>query len=362
MAEDKKKSTKEERLKRANIVKQLIQKKHQNGEELVLIGNEVRNIATDSTGSSSLDKALGGGYARGRIVEIYGQEASGKTTLTLHAIAEQQKAGKLCAFVDVEQALDSRYAKRIGVNMEELLIIQPEYGEQAGQIVMDLVNSGEVGCVVVDSVAAMVPKKEIDGELEDNNMGLQARMMSKLMRTLTPVAAKNGVTVIFINQLREKIGVMFGNPNATTGGNALKYYASQRISMLSGTKVTDSKTGELKGGTLKCRIAKNKIAAPGNTVEIPVVAGQGIDTVADVLELAKQVFKEVKSPEEGPFKVSGGHHWFYGAKLDDGTELKDGKLAGSGADAVKTLKENPKMLKALRKITMDTLEKQRSQG
>lgn len=350
-----------DRLERLKVVQNFIKQKHDKDDSgLALVGNEVRKVATDSSGSACLDKALGGGYARGRIIEIYGQEASGKTTLTLHAIAEQQKAGKLCAFIDVEQALDIEYARRIGVKVDELLIIQPEYGEQAGQIALDLANTGEVGCIVVDSVAAMVPRKEIEGELESNNaMGLMARNMSKLMRAITPVAAKNKVTVFFINQLREKIGVMFGDPKTTTGGNALKFYASQRLYMLTGTKVKDPTTGELLGGTLKVRVAKNKITAPGNTTEIPVRAGVGVDRVLDVVELAKQVFKGVKSEEDGPVRFAGAHHYFYGQHLDSGEELPGGKYAASGKEAGEVLKANPKLLEKLRETTMATLAGQK---
>ena len=363
MAGEKKQSAKEvrdARLKKIQEIAGLIKKKHT--EDAVILGNEVKKVDTISSGSVSMDKALGaGGYPVGRVVEIYGQESSGKTTLTLHAIAEQQKKGVICAFIDAEHALDSAYAKRIGVNIDELIISQPDNGEQALQIAQDLVDTGDVGCIVIDSVAALTPKAEIEGEMDQQSMGLQARMMSKALRKLTPTAGRKRVTIFFINQMREKIGVMFGNPNTTTGGNALKFYASVRIQMLSGSKVKDPKTGQLVGGTLKCRIAKNKVASPGNETEIPVITGQGIDAAADSLELAKQVFAHVKEEDQGPIKIASGHHYFYGQKLDDGTELVKGKFASSGKDAADVLKKNPKLLAKLRAVTMKELADRRAE-
>jgi recombination protein RecA len=267
--------------------------------------------------------ALGvGGYPRGRVVEIYGPESSGKTTLTLHAIAECQKAGGIAAFIDAEHAFDRYYAKSLGVEIDDLIISQPDHGEQGLEIADNLIRSGAVDIVVVDSVAALTPKSEIEGEMGDSKMGLHARLMSQALRKLTASISKTNCTVIFINQLREKIGVMFGNPETTTGGNALKFYASVRLDIRRSTQIKDA-NGAVMGNKTRVKVVKNKVAPPFKTVEFDIMYGQGISRIGELLDIGVEA--EI-------IKKSGS--WFsYG----------DTKL-GQGRDAVKTLlDDNPEL-------------------
>ena len=299
------------------------------GEGSIMKLGETKKIDVEliKSGSLSLDLALGGGYPKGRIIEIYGPESSGKTTLALHAIAEIQKTGGQAAFIDAEHALDPAYAKRIGVDTENLYISQPDNGESALEICETLVRSGAVDLIVVDSVAALVPQAEIDGDMGDAQMGLQARLMSQAMRKLTGIIAKSKATVIFINQIRMKIGVMFGNPETTTGGNALKFYASVRIDI---RRIGQIKDGDnISGNRTKIKVVKNKIAAPFRTAEFDIMYNEGISKTGDILDLAVQ----------------------YGVIEKAGAFLKyNGETIGQGREAVKKIfKENPKLMAEIEK-------------
>lgn len=274
------------------------------------------------SGALSLDIALGGGYPKGRIIEIYGPESSGKTTLTLHAIAEIQKQGGTAAFIDAEHALDPSYAKKVGVDTDNLLISQPDNGEQALEIVETLVRSNAVDLVVVDSVAALTPQAEIDGDMGDSHMGLQARLMSQALRKLTGIINKSKTTVIFINQIRMKIGVMFGNPETTTGGNALKFYASVRMDIRRTGQIKDGEN--IVGNRTKVKVVKNKIAPPFRTAEFDIMYNEGISKTGDVLDLA--VLHEV---------VGKSGAWF---------DYADAKIGQGREQTKKYLKENPKVL------------------
>ncbi len=296
------------------------------GEGVIMKLGDVKKVDVESipTGSISLDLALGiGGIPRGRIIEIYGPESSGKTTLTLHIIANAQKAGGTAAFVDAEHALDPEYAKKIGVNVNDLLISQPDNGEQALDIVETLVNSGAISVIVVDSVAALVPKAEIEGEMGDQHIGRQARLMSQALRKLTSIVAKSNCTVIFINQIRMKIGVMFGNPETTTGGNALKFYSSVRVEVRRAAQI--KKGEEIVGNRVKVKIVKNKVAPPFKATEFDIMYNEGISAAGDALDTAVKYETILKK----------GNSYSFG----------DVKL-GTGREAAKlTLKNDPKLMK-----------------
>ncbi len=285
------------------------------------------DIATISTGSLSLDLALGGGLPQGRIIEIYGPESSGKTTLALHAVAEVQKNGGVAAFIDAEHALDPEYAERIGINLETLLISQPDTGEQALEITETLVRSSAVDIVVVDSVAALVPRAEIEGDMGDAHVGLQARLMSQALRKLTGVISKSKTTVVFINQLRIKIGVMFGNPETTAGGQALKYYASVRMDIRGSEQIKDGDVSI--GKHVKVKVVKNKVAAPFKVAEFDIMFNEGISVAGDLIDLAVKYELVIKSGA-----------WY---------AYKDEKI-GQGREAAKQyLKDHPEVMKTLDK-------------
>ena len=300
-----------------------IEKQFGKGAVMRLGQNEAMNVEAISTGSFGLDMALGiGGLPRGRIVEIYGPESSGKTTLALHCIAEGQKGGGNAAFIDVEHALDPVYARALGVNVDELLVSQPDTGEQALEITEALVRSGAIDVIVVDSVAALVPRAEIEGEMGDTHVGLQARLMSQALRKLTAVVSKSGCIVIFINQLREKVGVMFGNPETTTGGRALKFYSSIRLDV---RRVESLKQGgELIGNHTRIKVVKNKIAPPFKSAEFDIMFGTGISREGDVLDLAASC---------NVIEKSGAWYSYQGEKIGQGRE-----------NAKLYLKQNPQVM------------------
>jgi recombination protein RecA len=291
----------------ANVVEEIREKF---GEGVIMKLGDVKKVDVESipSGSISLDIALGiGGIPRGRVVEIYGPESSGKTTLTLHVIANAQKSGGVAAFIDAEHALDPEYARRIGVNINDLLISQPDNGEQALDIVEALVNSGEVNIIVVDSVAALVPKAEIEGEMGDSHMGRQARLMSQALRKLTAIISRSNCTVIFINQIRMKIGIVFGNPETTTGGNALKFYASVRIEVRRSAQI--KKGEDIVGNRTKVKIVKNKVAPPFKTAEFDIMYNEGISASGDVLDTAVKfevIEKKGNSYNFGEIKLGVG--------------------------------------------------------
>ncbi|MDD3003704.1 recombinase RecA [Flavobacterium sp.] len=319
-------SEKENKLKALQLTLDKLDKTYGKGTVMKMGDKAIEEVETISSGSLGLDLALGvNGYPKGRIIEIYGPESSGKTTLTLHAIAEAQKAGGIAAFIDAEHAFDRNYAEKLGVDIENLIISQPDNGEQALEIAENLIRSGAIDVVVIDSVAALTPKSEIEGEMGDSKMGLHARLMSQALRKLTGTISKTNCTVFFINQLREKIGVMFGNPETTTGGNALKFYASVRLDIRRSSQIKDGEN--VIGNRTKVKVVKNKVAPPFKTAEFDIMYGEGVSKTGEILDLAVE-FEIVKK---------AGSWFSYG----------DTKL-GQGRDAVKSLiKDNPELAEEL---------------
>ena len=330
---------KDAKLKALKLTLDKLDKAYGKGTVMKMSDAPVEDVDVISSGSLGLDVALGvGGYPRGRVVEIYGPESSGKTTLTLHAIAEAQKAGGIAAFIDAEHAFDRFYAENLGIDIDNLIISQPDNGEQALEIADNLVRSGAIDLIVIDSVAALTPRSEIEGEMGDSKMGLHARLMSQALRKLTGSISKTNCTMIFINQLREKIGVMFGNPETTTGGNALKFYASVRLDIRRATQIKDSH-GSVLGNKTRVKVIKNKVAPPFKLAEFDIMYGEGVSRIGEVLDLAV---------EFNIIQKSGS--WF----SYDSTKL------GQGRDAVKQMiKDNPDLMDEL-EVKIKTIIKEES--
>ena len=329
-------SEKENKQKALKLTLEKLEKAYGKGTVMKMGDSVDATVETTSSGSLGIDIALGvGGYPKGRVVEVYGPEASGKTTLTLHAIAECQKKGGTAVFIDAEHAFDRFYAKNLGVDVENLIISQPDNGEQALEITDNLIRSGAVDMVIIDSVAALTPKSEIEGEMGDSKMGLHARLMSQALRKLTSSISKTNCTVFFINQLRDKIGVMFGSPETTTGGNALKFYASIRVDIRRSTQIKNSDGGVI-GNRTRVKIVKNKVAPPFRLAEFDIMYGKGISKVGEIVDLA--VNSEI---------INKSGSWF----SYEGTKL------GQGREAVKAiLSDNPELMEKLEKQIKDLVK------
>ena len=329
---------KDAKLKALKLTLDKLDKAYGKGTVMKMSDAPIVDVDVISSGSLGLDVALGvGGYPRGRVVEIYGPESSGKTTLTLHAIAETQKSGGIAAFIDAEHAFDRFYAENLGVDIDNLIISQPDNGEQALEIAENLIRSGAIDMIVIDSVAALTPRSEIEGEMGDSKMGLHARLMSQALRKLTGTISKTNCTMIFINQLREKIGVMFGNPETTTGGNALKFYASVRLDIRRSTQIKNT-DGNVLGNKTRVKVVKNKVAPPFKLAEFDIMYGEGISKVGEVLDIAV---------EFDIIQKSGS--WF----SYDETKL------GQGRDAVKNMiKDNPDLMDELEGKIKETIKSQ----
>jgi recombination protein RecA len=332
-------SEKDAKLKALQLTLDKLDKAYGKGTVMKMGDKAVEEVEVIPSGSLGLDLALGvNGYPKGRVIEIYGPESSGKTTLTLHAIAEAQKVGGIAAFIDAEHAFDRNYAEKLGVDIENLIISQPDNGEQALEIAENLIRSGAIDIVVIDSVAALTPKSEIEGEMGDSKMGLHARLMSQALRKLTGTISKTNCTVFFINQLREKIGVMFGNPETTTGGNALKFYASVRLDIRRSSQIKDGEN--VIGNRTKVKVVKNKVAPPFKTAEFDIMYGEGVSKTGEILDLAVE-FEIIKK---------AGSWFSYG----------DTKL-GQGRDAVKVLiKDNPELADELEQKIKDHIKENNS--
>lgn len=337
MAEEKEKkgAPNNDKLKALQAAMEKIEKSYGKGSIMKMGDEKIEEIAVIPTGSVALNAALGvGGYPRGRVIEIYGPESSGKTTLAIHAIAEAQKAGGIAAFVDAEHAFDRFYAEKLGVDIDNLLISQPDSGEQALEIAEQLIRSSAIDIVVIDSVAALTPKAELEGDMGDSKMGLQARLMSQALRKLTAAINKTNTTCIFINQLRDKIGVMFGNPETTTGGNALKFYASVRLDI---RKIGQLKDGEdVKGSQTRVKVVKNKVAPPFRKAEFDIMYGEGISRVGEIIDLGSEL---------GIIKKSGS--WY---------SYNDTKLAQGRESAKDVIKDNPELAEEIEKLIGEALK------
>ena len=335
MAEEKDNKVNTEKQKALRATMDKIEKTYGKGSIMKMGDEKIVEISVISSGSIALNVALGvGGYPRGRVVEIYGPESSGKTTLAIHAIAEAQKAGGVAAFIDAEHAFDRFYAEKLGVNIDELLISQPSSGEEALEITEQLIRSSAIDIVVIDSVAALTPKAELEGEMGDSKMGLQARLMSQALRKLTGTISKTNTTCMFINQLREKIGVMFGNPETTTGGNALKFYSSVRLDI---RRIGAVKDGEnIIGNQTRVKVVKNKVAPPFRKAEFDILYGEGISRLGEIVDLGSDL---------GIIKKSGSWYSYQDTKLGQGREA-----------AKNSIKDNPELAEELEKLVFDALK------